>query len=128
MSFKRVKKKSRMLALNPCSDTAVNKTQLWMSAAILQSRKVSFEFLLGGEVNVCVTTCIYIIPLPSPPLPCPDRLSEGMRELEVLVDKRDTLVAAPLLLIHTHKKCQTVGGSYSVVSDSRWVILGGVRQ
>ena len=32
-----------------------------------------------------------------------------MRELESIVDKRDVVLCAPLLLIYAHKKCKTIG-------------------
>ena len=39
----------------------------------------------------------------------PDQLPEGMRELETLLEKKDLVVCAPLLLVHAHKKCKIVG-------------------
>ena len=38
-----------------------------------------------------------------------DRLAEGMRELEPIVDKRDVVLCAPMLLVYAHKRCKTVG-------------------
>ncbi len=38
-----------------------------------------------------------------------DRMSEGMRELEPIVEHRDVMLCAPLLLIYAHKKCTPVG-------------------
>ena len=44
-----------------------------------------------------------------------DRLAEGMRELETIVEKRDMVLCAPMLLIYAHKRCKTVG-KHSIVS------------
>ncbi len=59
----------------------------------------------------------YPLPGPPPPGPSPlplspllsDRLTEGMRELEVIVEKRDVSLCAAMLLIYAHKKCKTIG-------------------
>ena len=38
-----------------------------------------------------------------------DRLTEGMRELEPILEKRDVILCVPLLLVYAHKKCTPVG-------------------
>lgn len=43
------------------------------------------------------------------PVSVPDRLAEGMRELETILDKREVVLCAPLLLIYAHKRCKTIG-------------------
>lgn len=43
-----------------------------------------------------------------------DRLSEGMRELEAVVEKRDVVLCAPMLLVYAHKRCKTVGKLFNL--------------
>ena len=43
-----------------------------------------------------------------------------MRELENLLDKRDLVVCAPLLLVHAHKKCKIVGKLISTALSAFW--------
>ena len=38
-----------------------------------------------------------------------DSISEAMRELESIQDKRDTVLCSAMLLVYAHKKCKTVG-------------------
>lgn len=40
-----------------------------------------------------------------------DSISEAMRELESIQDKRDTVLCSTMLLVYTHKKCKSVGVS-----------------
>ena len=40
-----------------------------------------------------------------------DSISEAMRELEGIQDKRDTVLCSAMLLVHAHKKCKSVGAS-----------------
>ena len=42
-----------------------------------------------------------------------ERLAEGMCDLEAILEKRDTVLCAPMLLIYAHKRCKTVGKSYN---------------
>ena len=38
-----------------------------------------------------------------------DSISEAMRELEGIQDKRDTVLCSAMLLVYAHKKCKSVG-------------------
>ena len=40
-----------------------------------------------------------------------DSISEAMRELEGIQDKRDTVLCSAMLLVYAHKKCKSVGVS-----------------
>ena len=40
-----------------------------------------------------------------------DSISEAMRELESIQDKRDTVLCSTMLLVYAHKKCKSVGVS-----------------
>ena len=40
-----------------------------------------------------------------------DSLTEAMRELEGIQDKRDTVLCSAMLLMYAHKKCKSVGTS-----------------
>lgn len=40
-----------------------------------------------------------------------DSISEAMRELESIQDKRDTMLCSTMLLVYAHKKCKSVGVS-----------------
>ena len=57
---------------------------------------------------VCVCVCVCVCALST------DQIPEGIRELESLLDKRDLVVCAPLLLVHAHKRCKLVG-QYSTI-------------
>ena len=59
---------------------------------------------------------------PPPVLPPSDRLAEGMRELETILDTRDVVLCAPLLLIYAHKRCKTIGKRHTTASYA-WTSL-----
>ena len=61
------------------------------------------------------------------PVSVPDRLAEGMRELETILDKREVVLCAPLLLIYAHKRCKTIG-RLGICEFYRVLVLVGIRE
>ena len=54
-------------------------------------------------INDVLTVCIVVGVTGS--------ITEAMRELEGIQDKRDTVLCSAMLLVYAHKKCKSVGVS-----------------
>ena len=75
---------------------------------VLPYIRVETKWLSLICADVCVCVCVCVCALST------DQIPEGIRELESLLDKRDLVVCAPLLLVHAHKRCKLVG-QYSTI-------------
>ena len=48
---------------------------------------------------------------------CSDSITEAMRELEGIQDKRDTVLCSAMLLVYAHKKCKSLGVCLAVATQ-----------
>ena len=63
-----------------------------------QAYSLAMESKGQRKMGVCFLTVFFV-----------DSISETMRELETIQDKRDTVLCSAMLLVYAHKKCKTVG-------------------
>ena len=58
--------------------------------------------MTAGNTDQCIFFIIHFVS---------DRISEGMRELDAIRDKRDVILCTTMALMYAHKRCKTVGKS-----------------